>query len=157
MTDVADDGLILHFDHVLMGDDVVVAGAGDKNIGLVSGVIHGHHAVAFHRRLQGTDRVDFRYPDLGGQSTQRLCRAFAHIAVTADQRHLAGNHHVGRAFDAVDQRFAATVEVVELGFGHRIIDVDRREFQISALMHLVEAMHAGGGFLGHAANLGETG
>ena len=40
--------------------------------------------------------------------------ALAHVAIAADHRNLAGNHHVGRALDAVGQRLAAAVEIVEL-------------------------------------------
>src|SRR5688572_32749621 len=39
--------------------------------------------------------------------------------------YLAGDHDVGRALDAVDQRLAAAVEVVELRLGDRIVDIDR--------------------------------
>jgi hypothetical protein len=41
-----------------------------------------------------------------------------------------------------------SVQVVELGLGDGVIDVHRREQQFAALHHLVQAMHAGGGFLG---------
>ena len=42
-------------------------------------------------------------------------RAFADVAVAGDDRDLAGDHDVGGALDAVDQRFAAAVQIVELG------------------------------------------
>jgi hypothetical protein len=86
----------------------------------------------------------------------RLGRALAHIAVTGDDGDLAGDHHVGGALDAVDQRFAATIQIVELGLGDRVIDVDRRELEFAALVHLVQAMDAGGGFLGDALDLGQA-
>ena len=108
-------------------DDVEVAGGGDEDVGLVGGVVHGHHAVAFHRRLQRADRIDLGDPDLRRQRAQRLRRALADIAVAADHGDLAGDHHVGGALDAVHQRLAAAVEVVELALGHRVVDVDGRE------------------------------
>ena len=67
MTDVANNGLVFHLHHMVMGDDMVVAGAGYEDVGLVGGIVHRHHAVAFHRRLQGANRVDFRHPHLRGQ------------------------------------------------------------------------------------------
>ncbi len=133
-----------------------VAGAGHKNVGLVGGVIHGDDAEAFHRRLQRADRVDLGDPDLGRQCAHGLRRTLAHVAVAADQRDLAGDHYIGGAFDAVHQRFAAAVQIVELGLGDGVVDVDRREFQFAALVHLVQAVHAGGGFLGHALDLGQA-
>jgi hypothetical protein len=46
---------------------------------------------------------------------------------------------------------ATAVEVVELGLGDGIVHVDAGELQFATLMHLVQAMDAGGGFLGDAA------
>src|SRR5690606_11867111 len=66
----------------------------------------------------------------------------------------AADHHVGGPVDAVDQRVAAAVEVVELGLGDRVVDVDGGEAQVTGLEHLVEAVHAGGGLLGHAPDTG---
>src|SRR6266851_2553638 len=117
VADVAHDGVVLHALHVLVRDDVEVAGRGNEDVRLVRGVIHGHQPVAFHRRLQRADRVD-----LGG------------------------------ALDAVDQRLAAAVDVVELRLGDRVVDVDRREEEPLLLRHLVEAMHSGRGFLGDASD-----
>ena len=89
---------------------------------------------------------------------QRRGRAFADVAEAGDHRHLAGHHHVGAAADAVDQRFTAAVEVVEFRLGDAVVDVDRREQQAAFLGHLIEPVHAGGGFLGDAAHLlGEFG
>jgi hypothetical protein len=64
VADVADDGLVLHLRHVVVGDDVLVAGGGDEDVGLVGGVVHRDHAVAFHRGLQRADRVDLGHPHL---------------------------------------------------------------------------------------------
>ena len=156
MTDVANDRLVFHFRHVIMGDDVVVARRGDKNVRLVGGIIHGDDAITFHRCLQRADRVDFRHPHLRRQGPQRLGRAFTHVAVTGDHRHFARDHDIRRALDAVYQGFAAAVEVVELGFRHRVVDVDRRESELALFMHLIKAMHAGSGFLRHAFDRGQA-
>ena len=64
MADVADDGLILHANHMIVRDHVVVTGGCDKNVCLVGGPFHRDDAVAFHGGLQGADRVDFGNPDL---------------------------------------------------------------------------------------------
>ena len=80
-------------------------------------------------------------------------RAFADIAVAADTRDLAGDHHVGGALDAVRERFAAAVEIVELRLGDRVVHVDRGNEQLALLEHLIEAMHAGGRLFGNAAPL----
>src|ERR1700723_1246578 len=99
VADVAHDGLILHAPHVIVGDDVEIAGRRDEYIGLVRGIIHGDDPVAFHRRLQRTNRVDFGDPDLSGQSAQGLRRTLAHVPVTAYHGHFTGDHDIGGALD----------------------------------------------------------
>ena len=156
MADIADNGLVFHLHHVVMGDDVVVAGGGDEDVGLVGGIVHGDDAVALHRRLQGADRVNFGHPDLCGQRAQCLAGAFAHVAVSAYQRDFAGHHDIGGALDAIHQGLATAIEIVELGLGDRVIDVDGGEFEFATLVHLVEAVDAGGGFFRDALDLAQA-
>ena len=150
VTDIADDGLVLHAFHVLAGDDVVIAGAGDVDVADGQGVFYGGHFIPFHSGLEGADGVDLRHQHARAEAAHGLGAALAHIAVAADHDHLAGHHDVRGALDAVGQRFAAAVEVVELGLGHRVVDVDGREEQLAFGFQLVEAVHAGGGLLGDA-------
>ncbi len=91
----------------------------------------------------------------GTEAAHRLSTALADVAIAGDDDHLAGDHDVGRSLDAVGQRFAATVEVVELALRNRVVDVDRGHLQFAALVHLVEAMNACGRFFGEAADVAE--
>ena len=111
------------------GDDVLVAGGGDEDVGRLDDVLERDDLVALHRGLQRADRVDLGDHDAGALAAQRLGAALADVAVAADDGDLAADHHVGGAVDAVDQRVAAAVEVVELRLGDRVVDVDRREQQ----------------------------
>ena len=120
---------MLHPAHLLDRDDVLVAGRGDDDVGDVDDVVQGVDLVAVHRRLQRADRVDLGDDDAGALAAQRLRAALADVAVAADDGDLAADHHVGGAVDAVDQRVAAAVLVVELRLGDRVVDVDRREEQ----------------------------
>ena len=153
VADVAHNGLVLHGGHVFKGDHILVAGGGHENVGLVGCPLHGHYTIAFHRGLQGVDRVDLGHPHLSAQGAQGLGAAFAHVTVTGDHGHFASDHHVGGALDAVHQRLAATVQVVELALGHRVIDVDGAEHQGALGGHFLQAVHAGGGLFGHANDL----
>ena len=72
-------------------------------------------------------------------------RALADVAEAGDAGDLAGEHHVGRAADRVDQALLAAVEVVELRLGDAVVDVDRRERELALLGELVEPVDAGGG------------
>ena len=81
--------------------------------------------------------------------------ALADVAVSADYHYLAGDHDVGRPFDAVGQRLAASVEVVELAFGYRVVDVHGGHAQLAALVHLVEEMDTGSGLFRQAADVAQ--
>ena len=144
----------LHRAHVVEGDDVDVAGGGDENVGARRGVLHRHDLIALHRRLQRADRIDFGDHHAAAGVAQRRRRALADVAEAGDHRDLAGHHHVGAAADAVDQRLAAAVEIVELRLGDAVVDVDRRPQQLAFLGHHIEAMDAGRRLLGDAADRG---
>ena len=116
------------------------------------GVLHGRDLVAFHRRLQRADRVDLGDEHAAAGLPQRSGRALADVAEARNHGDLPGHHHVGAAANAVDQRLAAAIEIVELRLGHAVVDVDRRPEQRALLLHFVEPVHAGRGFLGHAAD-----
>ena len=131
VADVAHDRLVLHPRHVLGGDDVLVAGRGDEDVGRVDDVLERDDLVALHRGLQRADRVDLGDHHAGALAPQRLGAALADVAVAADDGDLAADHHVGGAVDAVDQRVAAAVEVVELRLRDRVVDVDGREQQLA--------------------------
>src|SRR3954468_18174202 len=120
VTYVADDGAVLHRAHVIDGDDVLVACGGDEDVGAGRGVFHGDDFIALHRGLQRADRIDFRYHDAAPGLAPRGRRAPAHAPHARDHRDLAGHHHVGAAADAVDQRFAAAIEIVELRLGDAV-------------------------------------
>ena len=124
-----------------------------EDVGARRRVLHGGDLVAFHRRLQRADRIDLRDHDPAAGLAQRGGRAFADVAEARDHRHLAGHHHVGAAADAVDQRLAAAVEIVELRFGDAVVDVDGGEQQPAFLVHLIEPVHAGRGLLGDALHV----
>ena len=147
MTDVADDRLVLHLRHLLCGDDVAVAGAGNVDVAVWERVIHSGYLKTFHSSLQCANRVDFRNQNPCAKAPHTPCAALANVAVSANNHNLAGNHNVGGALDAVRQRFAAAVEVVEFGFCNGVVYVDGGEQQLALFSHLVEPVDARSGLL----------
>ena len=85
--------------------------------------------------LEGADGVDLG-DDTGTAGAQGCGAALANIAVAADDGHLAGDHDVGGTLDAVEEGVLAAVEVVELGLGDGVVDVDGRERAARPLLHL---------------------
>src|SRR3954453_22228859 len=150
VADVPDDRLVLHPPHLLGGDDVAVARRGDEDVRRGDNVLERLDVVALHERLERADLVDLGDHDAGALGAQRGRRALADVAVAADDRDLAGEHDVGGAVDPVDERMAAAVEVVELRLRDRVVDVDRREEQVTGLGELIEAVHARRRLLGDA-------
>ena len=152
VADVTDDGAVLHLAHLGGADDAGVAGGGHEDVGVAHDFVEGLDFVAFHGGLECANRVNFGDNHAGALTAQGLGAALTHVAVAANDCDLACHHHVGGAVDAVDKGVAApAVEVVELGLGHGIVHVDCRELEAAGLCHLVQAMHAGRGFFGNAA------
>ena len=143
MTDVSDYRLVLHRCHVFGGDNVEVARCSDEDIGLLHHLLEPLHLVAFHRRLQRADGIDFGDDDAASLSTQRLRTTLADFTVTANNGHLTTEHHIGRPCETIRQGVPASVDVVELTLGNRIVDVDGRKEEASCFGHLVQPMHAG--------------
>ena len=171
MTDVADHGALLQcFQHAGV-TDVGVTGGGDDQVdlaeqgGVDAGVgavinavqVRGNQLKAVHAGLHGADRVDLGDLDDHAFLTQRLRRTLAHVAVTDNQRLLAGQQVVGAALDGIVQAVTAAVFVVVLALGDRVVDVDRRDFQGAGLEHVQQAVYAGGGFFGDAVDLVQHG
>ncbi|AEM42107.1 hypothetical protein KVU_2268 [Ketogulonicigenium vulgare WSH-001] len=154
VADIADDRHILHAAHVFDTDDVAVAGGGDKDIGRLDDIFQRSDLKAVHCRLQRADRVDFGDDHARTGTRQRRGRALAHIAITADDGHFTSHHHIGRAADTVDQRLFTAVFVVEFRLGDAVVHVDRGERQLAFLVQIIQAMHTGRGFFGHALQRG---
>jgi len=70
VTDVADDGLVLHLGHVLGRDDVLVAGRGHEDVGHSHDVFERRDLIALHGGLQRADRVDLGDHHAGALASQ---------------------------------------------------------------------------------------
>ena len=61
MTNIADDGHILHLPHMCRCNDVAVTRCGHKDVTQFTGLLHRDDLVALHCSLQRTDRVNFSH------------------------------------------------------------------------------------------------
>ena len=156
MADVADDGFVFHANHVIVSNHIDVAGRRDKNIGFVCGPVLGDDSVAFHSGLKSANRVNFHNPNLSGKSAKSLSAALAHIAVADNNGNFAGDHDIGGAFNSIDQRLTAAIEVIEFGFCDRIVDIHRREAKRALSGHLIQAVNAGCGLFANALDMNDA-
>ena len=150
VTDVADDGVVLHLLHVVAHDDVLVTGGGDEDVDVVHDVLDGGNLEAVHGSLEGADGVNLGDDDAGTGSLEGHGGTLADVTEAGDEASLGRDHDVGGAHDAVGEGVAAAVEVVKLALGDGIVDVDGGEEELASLLHLVQALDAGGGLLGDA-------
>ncbi len=150
MPDIANDRHVLDPAHMLDGQNILVAGRGHNDIGAFNRVFERHHLIAVHGRLQRADRVHFGHQHARPGAAQGFGRTLAHIAITANNRHLARHHHVGAPADGVHKGFPAAIFVVEFRFRHAVVDVNGREGQVALFLQLVKPHHAGRGFFGNA-------
>ena len=70
VSDVADDGHVLHLPDVVDPDHIPVAGCSNEYVAFRRRLFKGDHIEPVHRRLQGTDRVGFRDLDAGASPPQ---------------------------------------------------------------------------------------
>src|SRR5207248_4888847 len=112
MSDVADDGVVLHARHVRGGDDAEIAGCGNEDVGLVNDTLQCPHFVAFHGRLQRADGIDFGDEYARALTAQSLRASFSDFTKSADHCQFAGEHHIGGAIETVDHGVTATIDIV---------------------------------------------
>merc|ERR1712127_301851 len=149
VTNVAHNGVVLHLLHVRKSDDVEIASCRCENVNVSNTLIQGHHLESLHACLQSADGVTLSDQDTCTGTTEGKGATLAHITVTAHQSTLAANHHVCGTHDAVWERVSASVDVVELGLCHAIVDVDGREKELTLVCHFLQAVDTCGGFLTH--------
>src|SRR6056297_10363 len=153
VTDVADDRVVRHLLEMLAEDDVLVARRGDEQVAFLTSAFHGRDFETFHRGLQSVDGVDFGHDHATAITLQRVGTALADVAVTTNDGNLTSQHDVGGSLDSVSQRFAATVQVVKLRLGGRVIDVDGGNLQGPLTVKDFQAMNTGRGFFAQTADV----
>jgi len=155
VADVAHDAVVAHLGHVLGGDDVAVASAGDEDLSDVEGVLDASDLVASHGSLKGADGIDLGDDHTAALAAEGLGAALAHITVAAHAGDLAAEHDVGGTLDTVDEGVTAAVDVVELALGHSVVHVHGREEELALGGELVETVDTGRGLLGNTTDLGK--
>lgn len=148
VTNVADNGVLGHGLEVLANEDVTAAGGGDEDLTDRGGLLHGGDLVAGNGGLEGVDGIDLSNENAGTHGVESLGATLTDITETSDNGNLASNHDIGGTLDTVDERLTAAVEVVELGLGDGVVDVDGGDKETLVLEHLVEVVDTGGGLLG---------
>jgi hypothetical protein len=144
----ANDGIVAHDLEVLANQDVTATGGGDEDLTKRGSLLHGGNLVALDSSLEGVDRVDLSDQDASTHAMKSLSTALADVTVTGDNSDLTGDHDICSTFDTVNEGLTATVQVVELGLGDGVVDVDGGDEQLALLHGLIEVVDTSGGLLG---------
>lgn len=147
VTNVADDGVVAHGLEVATNQDVTAASGGDEDLTDGSSLLHGDDLEALDGGLEGVDGVNLGNEDAGTHGVESLGATLADITVTGDDTDLTSDHDIGGTLDTVNEGLTATVQVVELGLGDTVVDVDGGDLQLALLHHLVQVVDTGGGLL----------
>jgi len=135
---------------VLASDDVTASSGGDKDLSNGGSLLHGNDLVSGDGGLKGVDGVNLGNHDASTHSVESGNTTLSDITVSSNNGDLASNHDIGGTLDSVNERFSATVQVVELGLGDGVVDVDggAEETVLLVLEHAVEVVDTSGGLLG---------
>jgi hypothetical protein len=155
MANVADNSIILHGLKVWASNDITAASGGNENVSLLDSLLHGGDFETFHSSLKSVDGIDFGDDDTGTEGSESSSATLTDITVSGNNGDLTSNHNIGGTLDTIEKGFTATVQVIELGLGDGVVDVDGRKLQGTVLHHLVKVVDTGGGLLGETLDTSE--
>ena len=91
VTNVTDNGVVLHLEEVFASEDVLATGGGHEDVAPGDGVIHGGDLVALASSLESIDGVNFCHNDTTSESSKRLCTSLSNISVSSNKCNLNKN------------------------------------------------------------------
>lgn len=147
VTNVANDGIVWHLLEVWAHENVSAAGGGDEDLSTGSSILHGGNLETGDGGLESVDRINLSDNDTGTHSVESHGATLSDITETGDDGDLSGNHDIGGTLDTIDEGLTASVQVVELGLGDRVVDVDGWDKKSSLLQHSVQVVDTSGGLL----------
>lgn len=148
VTNVANNGVVAHGLEVTANQDVTATSGGDEDLTDLSGLLHGGDLVTLDGGLESVDGVDLSNEDTSTHGVQGLGATLTNITVTGNDTDLTGDHDIGSTLDTVNEGLTATVQVVELGLGDTVVDVDGGDLELALLQHAVQVVDTSGGLLG---------
>jgi hypothetical protein len=143
----ANNGIVGHGLEVNTSQNVTAAGGGDEDLANGGSLLHGGDLVAGHSSLEGVDGINLGNDDTSTHAVESHGTTLADITESSNDSNLASNHDIGGTLDSVNQRLTAAVQVVELGLGDAVVDVDGRDQKLALLEHAVQVVDTGGGLL----------
>jgi hypothetical protein len=147
VTNVSNDGVVLHLRHVCVHKNSLVSGSGDEDISIAEDILKRTDSESFHAGLKGADGVDLSDENNATVGAHGGSASLTDITVSTNDGFLSGKHNIGGTHDTIGKRVLASVKVVEFGLGHGIVNIDGSEEKRSSLLHDVKTVDTGGGLL----------
>lgn len=144
VTDIANNGVVLHDFEMFACEDISAAGRRDEDLADWGCLLHGGHLIARDGCLECVDGIDLGDDDASAHAVKSLSATLADVTEAGDDSDFAGDHDVCCALDAVDERLSAAVEIVKFGLGNGVVDVDGGYEELLVLEQSVQMVNASG-------------
>jgi len=132
---------------VLTSQDVSASSGCNKDLSNASSLFHGGDLVSRDSSLESVDGVDLGHKNASTHSVKSHSTSLSNITEASNDSNLTSNHDIGSTLDTIDQGFTATVQVIELGLGNGVVDVDGWDEKTLVLQHLVQVVNTSCGLL----------
>merc|ERR1711915_843277 len=101
MTNVTNDGVILHLQEVFTSENILATSSSYKDVASTDAVFNSCHLIAFHGSLQGINRIHFSNDDATSKSAKRLSRTLSNITISSNHSNLASQHNISSSLNSI--------------------------------------------------------
>lgn len=140
MSDVSNNGIILHFSHIRSMDDVFVSSSCNENINQMNNLFEFDNFITLHASLKCTDWIDFSDINSSSSIFHSTGASFSDISITEDQNLLSRKHNISSSVNSIWKWMFTSINIVEFGFSDWIIDVNSWEWKSLLIFELVESV-----------------
>mmetsp|Transcript_26626 Transcript_26626/g.38924 ORF Transcript_26626/g.38924 Transcript_26626/m.38924 type:complete len:203 (-) Transcript_26626:772-1380(-) len=101
VTNVSNNGIVLHLGHGFHHEDTLVTSRGDEDISKVNNVFQRRDGESLHTSLKSTDGINLSYINDATTSPHGRSTSLANISVSADNSLLSSHHNIRGTHDTV--------------------------------------------------------
>jgi hypothetical protein len=127
----------------------LLSSCGNEDVTGLDNIFKGKDGISLHAGLKGADGVDLSNVDDASVGAHGGGATLTDITVSANDSLLPGHHDVSGTHETIREGVLASVQVVELGLGDGVINIDSWEEEGSSFLHGVQTVNTGGGLLGN--------
>ena len=101
VTDVANDGVILHLCHVLSHNNIFVTSCSDENISSMNNRLNSLDLITFHTGLKSTDWITFCDNYARSACLHCCCASFTDITKSTDNNLFTCKHNISSSHETI--------------------------------------------------------